>query len=234
MQKAIILASKISKQLDKNWTSEIEEVNLHRCFEPIFRLEHNIISLNTLVCAIIYSYDNESKWIDLRQDGYTINKNILSGLGADIEEQIFKDFIHLSNHEIVLCIGNYLDLLPDWRFVTARKQIDYHSKYIRESESSMTEVDEDKKIKARENIGRLLKEAISQRKTADELILQIEKDYVKTNHRVEQDFNSNYTQKTLDFLDDSSVTDAMSWRQFVKIILPQWKETKKMQPRQKV
>ncbi|MEK6881760.1 MAG: hypothetical protein AABY22_19235, partial [Nanoarchaeota archaeon] len=104
---------------------------------------------------------------------------------------------------------SFLDRISDWRFVTARKMIDYHSKYVRETEANLDSMDEDKKIKARENIGKLIKESVAQRRTADELILQIERDYVNTNHKVDQDFGEKFTDTTIK-------TDIYSWRSYVR------------------
>lgn len=228
MQKGLTAAKTISSDLKKDWLEYLTEINLHRTFESIFYLGlPNEIS-NTLICAIIYSYDNDSKWIDLKQDSLAINKNIIKGLYGDHNDEWLNHFISLTNDDINESIGAYLDLLPDWRFVTARKQMDYHSKYVRETEANITTLDEDKKIKARENIGKLIKEAISQRKAADELLLLIEKDYVSTNHRVNQDFNTNFTQKSLEFSDN--LKDDGSWRFFIKHTKPLW-EAKKLNDR---
>lgn len=227
MQKALLLAQKIRSDLGKNWLTEIEDVNLHKCFEPIYRLEYSIITLNTLTCSIIYSYDNESKWIDLKQDGFTINKNILVGLDADPEEPIFKEFVESRNEEILYAIGNYLDLIPDWKYVTARKQIDFHGKYVRSTEPNAMDLEEDKKIKARENIGRLIKESVSQRKAADELLELIHKENVNTQRRVEQEFGVDFTQKSLEFSDSTQQRDIMSWRSFIQFdVIPKRKQQK--------
>lgn len=227
MQKGITAAKIISKDLKKDWLPYLEEINLHRCFESIFYLGLPNEIANTLICSIIYSYDNESKWIELKHDSFTINTNILKGLYADLKEEMFQDFIHLKNDDINDSIGCYLDLLPDWKFVTARKQMDYHSKYVRQEETNISGLDEDKKIKARENIGKLIKESIAQRKAADELILLIEKEYVLTNHRVHQDFNANFSQKSLEFIDDNTPKDDLSWRYFIRYTKPQWEANKK-------
>lgn len=226
MQKGIQAAKTISADLKKDWAEYLEEINFHRTFESIFYLALSNEITNTLICAIIYSYDNDSKWIDLKHDSLTINTNILKGLYADFNEDIFQQFITLKNDDINDSIGSYLDLLSDWRYVTARKQMDYHSKYVRETESNITTLDEDKKIKARENIGKLIKEAISQRKAADELLLLIEKDYVTTNHRVSQDFNAPFTQKSLEFSD--TLKDDGSWRFFIKHTKPLWEAKNKL------
>lgn len=227
MTKGINAAKTISKDLKKDWLPYLEEINLHRAFESIYYLRLSNEITNTLVCAIIYSYDNESKWIDLKHDSFTINKNILEGLYADLKEEIFQDFIKLRNDDINDAIGCYLDLLPDWKFVTAKKQMDYHAKYVRQEETNISGLDEDKKIKARENIGKLIKESIAQRKAADELILLIEKEYVLTNHRVHQDFNANYSQKSIEFTDDTMPKDDGSWRYFIKYTKPKWEQNKK-------
>jgi hypothetical protein len=226
MKKGIDCARTISSDLKKDWLSYFEEINLYVTFEPIFYLGLSNEITNTLIAAIIYSYDNDSKWIDLRQESIAINSNILKGLHADMNDEMIQNFIHLKNDDINNSIGAYLDLLPDWRFITARKQMDYHAKYVRETETNVTSLDEDKKIKARENIGKLIKEAISQRKAADELLLLIEKDYVSTNHRVSQDFNSNFVQKSLSFSDDTPKDDG-SWRFFIKHTKPLWEEKNK-------
>lgn len=225
MKKGIDCARTISSDLKKDWLSYFEEINLYVTFEPIFYLGLSNEITNTLIAAIIYSYDNDSKWIDLKQESIAINTNILKGLHADMNDEIIQGFIHFKNDDINNAIGAYLDLLPDWRFITARKQMDYHSKYVRETEANVTTLDEDKKIKARENIGKLIKEAISQRKAADELLLLIEKDYVSTNHRVHQDFNANFVQKSLEFSDEIQKNDG-SWRYFIKYTKPQWENKK--------
>lgn len=218
MQKrGIEIARKISKALEKNWLPELEEDGFYKIFEPIYKLENSIIVLNTLVCAVIYSYDPESKWIDLKSDGYSINKNILFNLGADISLPICKDFCTQSNEEICESIGNYLDTLKNWKFVTARKMIDFHSKTIMQKEPDLKDVDEEKKPKVRENISRAMKEAVAQRQAAEQLIKELNTEYVLTDHRTKQDFNEDYIQKSLEFTDDDKPTvDILSWRHWIK------------------
>ncbi|MEK6881761.1 MAG: hypothetical protein AABY22_19240, partial [Nanoarchaeota archaeon] len=91
----------MSKELEKDWISEIQEINLHKTFEKIFELKLSNRITNTLICAIIYAYDQDSKWIELKQDGRTITKNILEGLGADLKEPIYDEFLNLKNDDIL-------------------------------------------------------------------------------------------------------------------------------------
>ncbi|MGK3945437.1 hypothetical protein ABK046_44740, partial [Streptomyces caeruleatus] len=111
--------------------------------------------------AIIYSYSNSSKWIDLNHDGYTINKAILEGLKADNKKDIFQRFLLGDKEEILDSIGAFLDTMKsDWKFITVRKMIDFHSKTMMQSEPDLSNVDEEKKPKVRENISRTMKEAV--------------------------------------------------------------------------
>jgi len=206
-----------------------EEQGLHWIFEPLNELEISRKERNTLICAIIYSYDNESTWIDLKQDGQVINGAILRGLKADLTASIYDDFLNQRNEKISETIGNYLDALGDWRFTTVRKHIDYHAKYIRmtENEEDFKGLDAVKKTAARENMGKLMREAVNHRKAADLLIQEIHRDYVSTQHRVSQDFNKSY-------VEESIKRDPYSWRQFVYYDLPIVLEKRKLAKQSKL
>lgn len=206
---AIDLAKRISKDLEKNWLPELEEKNLHKIFESLFRLNVNITQANTLVCAVIFSYDKNSKWIDLRQDGITINKNVLLGLSANVSENIFREFIEFSNEDINDTIGLFLDTQNDWRFITIRKMVDFHAKTMSQKDPDLKDVDEEKKPKILENMSRAMKEGVFQREAADKLIEQIEKEYVSLNHKTESDFG-------LKFTNNGTKADIMSWRQYIR------------------
>ena len=226
MQKGISAAKAISKDLKKDWLPYLEENNLHRTFESIYYLGLSNEVTNTLVCSVIYSYDNESKWIDLKHDSFTINKNILTGLYADLKEEIFQDFIYLRNEDIRTSIGNYLDLLPDWRFRHVRKLIDYYTTVMNQKEPDTTNIDEEKKSTAFSNRGKAIREAKTQRLDADELIKLIRTDTVLTEHRINQDYGVSYAQKTIDFSEDIPKDD-LSWRFFIRYTKPQWEKDKK-------
>lgn len=217
MIKAIELSRQISKDLEKNWLPELQEYGLFKTFEPIYKLNNSIGVLNTLVCGIISSYDPDSKWIDLKNDGYSINRNILFNLSADLSLEIYEEFCTQSNEDICECIGNYLDLIKNWKFVTARRMIDFHSKTMMQKEPDLKDVDEDKKPKVRENMSRTIREAVLQREAADRLIEELNKEYVLTLERTKQDFGADYIQKSLEMLEEPAVkSDIMSWRAYIK------------------
>jgi len=210
MQKALKAAKTISRDLSESHIELLEENNLYWVFQPIIEMDLDKKVQNTLICAIIYSYDNESTWIDLKQDGQSINTSILKGLKADFSIPIYNEFLLQTNEKINESVGNYLDVIPDWRFVTVRKHIDFHAKYIRqaENEEDFKSLDAEKKTKAREALGRLMREAVNQRKAADALISEIHRDYVSSQHRVKQDFGAS-------FVDETIKRDIYSWREFI-------------------
>lgn len=221
MKLHIEIAKHISKDLDLDYKEYLSDLNYLRIFERLFLLGMSNRVVNTLVCAIIYSYSNSSKWIDLRQDGFSINKGILEGLKADFKIEIYQQFLMLSNEDILDCIGALLDTMKsDWKFITIRKMIDFHSKTMMQSEPDLTNTDEEKKPKVRENISRTMKEAVLQRDSADKLIAEIETTYVGTNHRIKQDFGVEFTEQEINI-------SILSWRDFIKYtVLPLKNATK--------
>lgn len=222
MTKSLELAKKISKQLDVDNTELIEGMNLHKVFEGIYKLNAPLRVINTLICAIIYAFDNDSNWSDLKKTSHQDKENILKGLNADMKEPLYKTFIDFTNEDINDCIGDYLDLLPDWRFPQIIRSRDYHSKSLREKDPdfSLDGMDDDKRIKAKEAVGKYIREGMSHRKLADELLLQVEKDYVTLNHRTEQDFNVKFTEQELKY-------DRSLWRNWIKYEKPLLEQKRK-------
>lgn len=219
MQKAIEAARRISKNINEDSFPILEEFNLHTAFDSIYfmGLENNIA--NTLICAIIYSYDANSNWCDLKKNSMDDKQNILKGLKADMSIEFYTEFIELKNEDINNAIGDFLDLQPDWRFSQVMRSRDFHSKSLKEKNPDFTGLDNDKVIKAKEALGKYMREGLNHRKIADEYILQIEKDYVGLNHRTEQDFGMKFTETELNNV------DIMSWRQHIQRI----NERKKIQ-----
>lgn len=209
MQKSIEAAKRISKNLDADSSDILEGFNLHTAFDSIsfMGLENRIA--NTLICAIIYSYDSDSNWSNLKKTSFEDKTDILKGLKADMSVEFYDAFIELTNEDINNAIGDFLDLQPDWRFSQVMRSRDFHSKSLKEKNPDFTGVDNDKIIKAKEALGKYIREGLNHRKIADEYILQIEKDYVGLNHRTEQDFKTRFT-------DTELKVDIMSWRDHIK------------------
>lgn len=202
MQKAIQLANKISKQLDKDCSDLVEECNLHKQFEPIYDLKLSNEITNTIICAIIYSYDVDSKWCDLKKTSHEDKILILAGLNAEMSELAYGEFIGLKREEINVAIGNFLDVQGDWKIAQIRRSRDYHSETIMRQSVSL-------EAKEQEQIGKLLREGINMRKIADDYMKELETAYVGLNHRTKQDFGEEFTEFAVK-------KDIMSWRIFVK------------------
>jgi len=201
MQKAIQAAKLISNNLEDDSTQILEEYNLHKQFEPIFNLKASNYVTNVLVCAIIYSYDSDSKWHDLKKTSYEDKVIILKGLDANISEPLFDEFIKLTNEEINRSIGNFLDIQGDWKISQIRRSRDYHSETIMRQSNSTD-------AKEQEQIGKLLREGINQRRIADDYMKELETDRVGQNHRTKQDFGVDYTEFV-------TKKDILSWREFI-------------------
>lgn len=203
MQKAIQLAKQISKSLDSDFSELVEDNNLHKQFEPIYNLKLSNTLTNTLICAIIYAYDVDSKWADLKKSSHDDKVLILKGLNAEINEPIFDEFIKLKNEEINNCIGNFLDVQGNWKIAQIRRSRDYHS------EAMMRQTSNDSEVKEQENIGKLLREGLHQIKVAEDFMKEIEASYVALDHRTKQDFGTSYSEFV-------THKNPLSWREFIQ------------------
>lgn len=222
MHKDLLVASIISKDLQSDHSETLTDYNLSWVFEPLRELNLSIEVFNTLVCAIVYSYHPESKWVDLKHDGFTINKNIIKGLGGNENEKAIEEFITLENEKINESKGNFLDTLSgSWEFVTARSAIDVHAKTMRLSDEFTNLTDDEKKLKAKTELSKLRRDTILQRQTADSLIEKLRKDFVITDERVKTDYG-------LSFVDENVKRNSWSWREFIKYDYPKLKQKNHM------
>lgn len=232
MKTAIQLAQKINKDLGRNYLSELQEINLHGLFKPIYRMANNIETLNAIVVFIIFSYDNDSGWLNLNQDRYENKKRILSAIESN-PDSIF-DLILKNEHDPVNeVIVEYLIEQTTWKWKTIMTLLDYHSSMIRfvskktDSEKSMDvmqdgnkttlteDYDIDKVTKVNKQKGELLEQAIAAREKADVLLGEIKKDFVQVEHAVQSDLNFSIT--------DEKKIDPMSWRDFIVHTYPKLK-----------
>src|SRR5258708_2614144 len=100
MQKAIDKIRSLSKEMDKNWLPDLEEINLHKIFEPIYRLNFNISNINAIIGFIVLAYDNDSSWLNLKQDRYDNKIKILRSLTEDYRQPQFEEIAKNENDTV--------------------------------------------------------------------------------------------------------------------------------------
>lgn len=210
MIKAIQIAKSISQSLDVNHLEDLKEHNLHKVFEPIFKLNYSIEVCNTIVCYIIYAYDNNSNWINLNSDRVDDKHKILKGLDANPSDEIYDNIISQRITEIQDVIVDYLVTITNWKWRTILSCFDFHAINIKIATEPTTSTDELDKAKINKAKGELLKEAIRQREVGENLLKEIKTDYVKTDRATQQDFGFEVT--------DEKVIDPMSWRNFIRTL----------------
>lgn len=225
MQKSITLALRISKELDKNWQPELEAINLHKIFSPVYSLDFSFENMNVLIAFIILAFDNDSQWLNLKQDRYENKVKILKSLTDDVTK--FDAILTNENSEINDVIADYLKEQANWKFQTILTLLDYHSNMIRfanqktEQEKSVDKLskegtkqtlsqdyDIDVITKVNKQKGELLEQAIAARKEADKLLSELKKEFVQLDHAVQGDFGFEIT--------DEKKIDPMSWREFIR------------------
>lgn len=227
MQKAIELARKISDNLDSVWIDEVKEVNLHKIFEPVFKLNLSLTDLNTIVCYIIYAYDNDSTWLNLNRDRIENKKEILKGLNADLNRATYSDLLNNENEIILDVITNYLIGQTTWKWQQIITQIEYHAKMMRfvnqkteeektvdkmnkegEVKTLTTDYDIDTITKVNKEKGILLEQALKARREADTLLAEIKKEFVQLDNLTQGEFGFEVTEE--------KNINPESWREFIK------------------
>lgn len=229
MTKAIDLAKLITKELDKDWSSELEDYNLHFTLGAIYNLPFiEIEDKNRIICFIIYAYSPNSLWLDLQKDRLDNKKRILDNLGANIKEDIYQQILVGNSDIISMSVFNYLEELKDYRWPMVFNLLDYSSKMQRfsnentESEKKWQEINKEGQketlteevnveviVKINKQKGELLQLAIEKRKQAESILEEIRKDYLLTDEATKADFGFKMT-------DTASKKDILSWRTFIK------------------
>lgn len=235
MSKATDLAKKIMKAPEENWLLHLEDVNLHVDFGPIYKLGYSQKISNTITVFIILSYDSSSEWINLNRDRYEDKIQILKGIGLTEKDgtfnSIFKPILEYENDEVQEVIVNFLLNHTDHRWQEIHSLLDYATKNIRytnkrtsdklktgtimddetkQLEDTYQDIDEKTMIMIRTEKGKLLATAIDNRRKADEILIKIKADFVKTDHAVQSDFGFSFTDTAKEKI------DFYSWRQYIR------------------
>lgn len=227
MIKYINVCKKIAKNLTESGFPLLKEVNLHAIFEPIYDMDIPLKRMNSITCLIIFGYDPDSGWLDLKRDRHENKLRILEGLGQHPSE--FESVLSGKDEKINDVIFNYLLSLTDWRWQSVFSMLEYHSKTIRfvnkktESELSTDKLDkegqlqtlteelaEDTIAKVTKTKGELLELAMNRRRQADELISEIRKDFVGTDSATQVDFGFMFSETS------KQKSDIMSWRSWIR------------------
>lgn len=236
MSKATELAKRMMKNPEDNWQLHLEDINFHTDFGILYKLGYSQRIANTITVMIILSYDSDSNWINLNRDRYDDKLQILKGIGVDETDgtfnSIFKPILEYENDEVQQVILNFLLNHTDHRWQEIHSLLDNATKNIRfanqrtidrqktgtildeetnQHVDNYEEIDEESVIKVRNEKGKLLATAISNRQLAEEIMLKLKRDYVKTDHAVQSDFQFSFSDTAKEKI------KIESWRQYIRV-----------------
>jgi hypothetical protein len=209
----ILLAQKMLKDLEVNYLPDLELVNLHTIFRPVYKHNLTILNQNAIVAFVIFAYSEESPWLNVRQDRLVNKKYILSGIGVEPDNRIYKEIIEYQNDAIQQVILNYLLFCTDSRWREIISLLEYHDKMFLfcnqrtvDKQKTGTSVDKDGEVeenfqyidqidvaKINKEKGELMIKAIEARQKAETLLKQLESDYQKTDHATQSDFGFQFS-----------------------------------------
>lgn len=227
MLKAIDAAKKIIKSFDESGYKFLEEVNLHKIFDSIYDSDESLHTCNAISSFVILAYDNDSSWLNLKQDRVENKTKILKSITPLYTVEYFRKVIHNDNSMVNDIIASYLEEQATWKWRHIMTSIDFHSTTLRfvqkkidkgrttevedkdgEKSKVTEEYDIDLIAKVGKQKGDLLKQALEARASADNLLAEIRKEFVQLDHVITGDFGFSIT--------DEKKIDPMIWRSFIK------------------
>jgi hypothetical protein len=228
MKTATALAKKLYDNPGKNWLPELELLNLHVIFRPLYKGYFQFDTPNKIVAFVILSYDNDSPWIDPRKDRNSNKISIIEGIDADPDTRVFKEILNYENSDVQEVILKYLVNQTDARWQEIMSLLDYSSKMMlfcnrqtnekfkigskfneetKEHKDEFEFLDPAEIAKVNQEKGKLLLQAIEARKKAEELLKSLESDFQKVDTATQGDFGFKFSDVKFDIL---------SWEQRVK------------------
>lgn len=229
ISKTILIAKEIESNFIYDYTDRLKELDLWRAFEPVYNI-HGVTTKNKniAICFICHAYNPESMWLDIKKDRSDNKRSILLNLGANFDDEFTNSLLINENEQVVASIFRFLENIKDWRWRTIFDLIEYSSKMSRFAamdtadeksfkkttkdgtvEDYSQEVEIETIVKVNKEKGNLISLAFDARKKADELIEQIQKDYVATDNATQNDFNFTFTET-------AKKRDPLSWREYIK------------------
>jgi len=216
MQKSsdfVALARKMTKDLEANYLSQLEDVNLHIVFRPIYKHNLTIGNLNAIVAFVILAYSEDSPWINPRKDRRTNKEEILSGIGVDPSNAIYKKILDYEDDSIQQVILNFLLFHVDGRFreiinllefadknfffsnrrTSDKKKIGESKGEDGEKEDVYQYLDELEMAKVNKEKGELMLRSQDAREKAEKLLKQLETEYQKTDSATNGDFGFSFS-----------------------------------------
>jgi hypothetical protein len=177
---------------------------------------------------VIFAYSEESPWLNIRQDRLVNKQQILSGLGVDPSNRIYREIIQYENDAIQKIILNYLLFCTDSRWREIISLLEYHDRMFlfcnqttADKQQTGTSLDKagvltqdfeylDQKEVAKINNekGDLMIKAIDCRIKAETLLKALENDYQKTDAATQADFNFQFS--------DAKRYDPLKWEDRIR------------------
>lgn len=202
------LAKRMIKDLEGKYLPELEDLNLHTIFRPIYSHNLTILNLNAIVAFVILAYSEESPWINPRKDRFTNKEEILAGIGVDPKNKIYQEILRYENDHIQQVILNYLLFRVDHRFQEIVSLLEYADKTLlfcnqktvdkeprgttrteEKGEVTLYEyLDQSEVSKISKEKGDLLFKALDARERAEKMLKQLESDFQKTDSATQGDY----------------------------------------------
>lgn len=176
MDKVITLITTLTNKLENDWKPQLEAINIYDDVAVLYENYDNYIA-NIMLAFIVFAYHKESPYLDLHKDRLDNKKGILQSLAGDAaldHEDLKKAISDEQAIAVGLVIDWLMEYLKDWRWKTIEACFTYHAKAM-EMGKAASALEDPKVVKER---GLLLNQGISARLQGEDLLKEIQIDYM--------------------------------------------------------
>lgn len=198
MKKVIDTILELIADTESDWKPSLERAGIYDDVKDIYSQNWSTAFCNKVVAFVVMSYDNESGWIHIHKDRWDNKYKIATRLGMDIKDKKVKDIVENGNHTVNNVVAWYIDHQADWRWDAilscfeyasemmrfAKTRTDdkvYHDKDEQNNKIVLRDVDVDKLSAGNLKKGQNIEAAIAQRRKGEELLKEIEEEFVTLN-----------------------------------------------------
>jgi hypothetical protein len=175
MDKVLKLISKLSKDLNKDWSEDLKRINIYQDVDVLYST-YDMHHANCILAFIIFSFHSESERLELHKDRLENKTKIMCSLVGDWAMTIkeFKDSVDGNDKAANEVINWIFEYQKDWRWTQVELDFSYHAQ-IREMTKSISSTEDAKDALQK---GKCIEEALKRRRQGEALLKEMQQDYM--------------------------------------------------------
>lgn len=212
----------LKKDFSADWRPELERLGILDDVHFLYKEKWSTDFCNRVLAFVILAYDNESGWLEIHKNRWGNKEKIATRLGLDIKQQVVKNIIENSSQTVINLVAWFVDYQADWRWEAVLSHFEFASEMMRfartKTEDSIVvdvaeggkkilqEVDIETLSKGNTAKGKNLIDAIDHRRKGDEMLKEIQSEFVTLDTALQKEDKRKATDKE----------SIENWQQYIK------------------